>query len=364
MRYALILAGGSGVRLWPMSRKSRPKQLLPLFDGKSLLQLALERLEGLIPPERRFVCAGLCHMEAVLDALPQLTPTCFLGEPEGRDTLNAVGFSAVILARQDPEAVIGVFTADHLIEPVEQFREIVSRGYALAEQSPNTLVTFGIEPTFASTGYGYLQLGEPVSPAARLVEQFKEKPGPELARQYFEAGPQRFLWNSGMFVWRASTLLDCIRRFCPLNHAGLMRLADHWERPERDAVLCEVYPRLTKISVDYAVMEPASRDSAVRVAAIPMPLRWLDVGSWATFALTRPTDAAGNFLAAQTNLAERSKGNLLVSEDREHLIAVLGCEDLIVVHTPDATLVCPREQAEAVKQLQELVAKTFGGRYI
>jgi len=364
MRYALILAGGSGVRLWPVSRKSRPKQLLPLFGNKSLLELALERLEGLIPAERRIVCAGLCHREAILNALPQVTPACFLGEPEGRDTLNAAGFCAAVLALQDPDAVVGVFTADHLIEPADHFREIVSRGYALVEDSPQTLVTFGVEPTFASTGYGYLQLGEPLAAGARRVEQFKEKPDAELARQYFEAGPQRYLWNSGMFVWRASTLLDCIRRFCPPNYEGLMRLAGHWDQPGRDEVLCEVYPRLPKISVDYAVMEPASRDSQVQVAAIPMPLRWLDVGSWATFALTRPTDASGNAIAAETHLADRSEGNLLVSEDPAHLIAVLGCQDLIVVHTADATLVCPRHIAESVKQLQEKVAKVFGGKYI
>ena len=357
------MAGGSGVRLWPMSRKSRPKQLLPLFKQKSLLELALERLEGLIPPERQFVCAGLCHKQAVLGALPGFATACFLGEPAGRDTLNAAGFSSAIASLRDPQAVIGVFPADHIIEPADQFREIVSRGYALAEQSPETLVTFGVQPAFASTGYGYLQLGETLAGGARRVEQFKEKPDGPMADRYFAAGPEKYLWNSGMFVWRAATFLDCIRRYAPVNYEGLARVADHWERPDRDTVLAEEYLRLPKISVDYAVMEPASRDSSVRVAAVPMPLRWLDVGSWTTFALTLPADAAGNAIAADTQIASASRGNLIVSSDPDHLIALHGCEDLIVVHSPDATLVCRRDQAEAVKQLQELVVKTFGEKY-
>jgi mannose-1-phosphate guanylyltransferase len=363
MRYAVIMGGGSGVRLWPVSRRAKPKQLIPFLRGKSLLQIAAERLEGLVPPERLYVCAGLGHREAVMQALPALSKDRYLGEPVGRDTLNAAGFTATVILKEDPDAVIAVFPADHLIEPADRFREIVARGYALAERAPNILVTFGIEPTFASTGFGYLQLGETIEEGARVVARFKEKPEAATAQAYFEAGPRRFLWNSGMFVWRASTLMDAIRRYAPENYEGLMRIARHWDGPQAEREVAEVYPSLPKISVDYAVMEPASRDASLRVAAVPMPLQWLDVGSWATFAKTLPVDAQGNAVAAERHLLEETRNTLVLSTDPEHLVAALGCEGLIVIHTPDATLVCRSDQAEFVKELQQNVAKLFGEEY-
>ncbi|MCE5269113.1 MAG: mannose-1-phosphate guanylyltransferase, partial [Planctomycetaceae bacterium] len=290
MRYAVVIAGGSGTRLWPISRGGEPKQLVPLIDGRSLLELSMSRLDGFLPPERCFVCAGMAHAEAVRKVLPKLTEAQYLGEPCGRDTLNALGFSAAVLARRDPEAVLGVFTADHVIEPIAEFQKIVDRAYAFAEQHAEALVTFGVTPTGPAVGYGYLELGDECGSTARRVRVFREKPDLETAKQYFQAGPERFLWNSGMFVWRAATLLDCIRRYVPETHAGLMRIADVWDTPRRQAVLAEVYPTLKKISVDYAVMEPASRDPAVTVAAVPLTIRWLDVGSWPTLAHTRPRD--------------------------------------------------------------------------
>jgi mannose-1-phosphate guanylyltransferase len=364
MRYALIIAGGSGTRLWPMSRAALPKQLIPLIGGRSLVEIAIGRLDGLLPPERRFICAGAAHGAAIQRALPQLGPEQFLGEPCGRDTLNAVGFSAAVLARSDADATIGVFTADHVIEPVDKFQAILNTGYALVEQRPETLVTFGIAPTAAATGYGYLELGEPLAGSARRVRQFREKPDLETARRYFEAGPERFLWNSGMFVWRAATLLDCIRRYAPQNYAGLMRIADAWDTPRRQAVLEEVYPTLGKISVDFAVMEPASRDATVAVAAIPMPLRWLDVGSWPSLAQTCPRDEQGNALAAAHTLLLDTRNTLAASSDPAHLIATIGCDDLVIVHTPDATLVCRADCADAVKELHQQVAARWGEGFV
>ncbi|MFB3777360.1 MAG: mannose-1-phosphate guanylyltransferase [Bryobacteraceae bacterium] len=363
MRHALILAGGSGVRLWPMSRRARPKQLIPFIEGRSLIQLAMARLDGLIPTERRYVCAGLEHRGAVLAALPDLSTERFLGEPVGRDTLNAAGFSAAVIARSDPEAVIAVFTADHLIRPEEKFREIVAQGYELVERSPATLVTFGIQPTFPSTGYGYLQLGESLDETVRRVEVFREKPDAATARAYFDAGPAGYLWNSGMFVWQARTLLDCIRRYRPENYKGLSRIAEAWGSPDQESVVAEVYSSLEKISVDYAVMEPASRDSSVGVAAIPMNLDWMDVGSWPTFAQTCPADDQGNALAAVRRILEETSDTLVASSDPGHLVAVMGCEGLVIVHTPDATLVCRKDQAEAVRYLQQKAAELFGRDY-
>jgi mannose-1-phosphate guanylyltransferase len=358
MRYALIVAGGSGTRLWPMSRACLPKQLIPFIHGKSLLQLAFERLEGLVPAENRYICASQGHADLICNAL-QLPKEQFLGEPVGRDTLNAVGYSAAVIAQRDPEAVIAVFTADHIIEPVDQFLKIVEQGFQLAESQPKTLVTFGIAPTEAATGYGYLQLGKPLNGEARVVENFKEKPALELARDYFAAGMQRYLWNSGMFVWRASTLLDCINRYEPANAEGIRAIAEAWDTPRRDGVLQTVFPSLKKVSVDFAVMEPASRDARVQVAAIPMPLTWLDVGSWPMFGETCPRDEKGNAIAAKSLLLE-TEGTLAASSDPQHLITTIGCRDLIIIHTPDATLVCHKDHAESIKEMHRQVGELFG----
>jgi mannose-1-phosphate guanylyltransferase len=363
MRYAVIIAGGSGTRLWPMSRSGLPKQLIPFIEGKSLLRLALDRFQGLIPSERCYVCAGRQHQQAICAAAPSLAPAQFIGEPIGRDTLNAVGLSAAVLAQRDPAAVIGVFTADHLIEPVGEFQRIVDQGFELVERMPHSLVTFGIAPTGPVTAYGYLELGPPIDAAARVVRRFREKPPPATAADYFQQGPDRYLWNSGMFVWRAQTLLDCIRRYEPAAWEGLTAVARAWDTPERDAVLDRLFPSLKKISVDFAVMEPASQDAAVQVAAIPMRLRWLDVGSWPAFAETCPHDAQGNALAAPRHELQESSDCLVVSSDPQHLVALIGCQDLIVVHSGSATLVCRADMAEKIKDLQKRVDARFGGQY-
>lgn len=364
MRYAVIMAGGAGTRLWPMSREKQPKQLIPFIKGKSLVQIAVQRLEGLVPASQRLICASVSQEPLIRQALPELGPSQFLGEPCGRDTLNAVGFSAAVLAKSDPDAVIAIFTADHIIEPIPEFLKIVDQGFQVAEQNANALVTFGIAPTQASTGYGYLQLGKPLTGDTLIVDQFREKPAAPLAEEYFKAGPTRYLWNSGMFVWRARTLLDCLRRYQPENHAGLMAIADAWGTPRQQQVINEVYPTLKKISVDFAIMEPASRDATIKVAAVPMPLKWLDVGSWPSFALTCPQDASHNATGDGPSLLLRSEGMLVASSDPRHLIVTVGCRNLIVIHTPEATLILPADEAEAVKEVQKRVAETFGAGYV
>lgn len=360
MRYAMIMAGGSGTRLWPVSRGERPKQLAPLIDGRSMLAIAVDRAAGLVPEERRYICTGEAHRAAIREALPSFTDDRILGEPTGRDTVNAVGFTAAALAKQDPEAVFAVLTADHLIEPEERFRECVDLGFRLVEDDPTRLVTFSIAPTHPATGFGYVERGEPIAIGggenrAFVVKQYVEKPDLERAKEYIAAGT--FGWNSGMFVWRASTALEAIRKFKPDSYDGLMTIAEAWGTSKQASVLNDVYPTLPKQSVDYAIMEPASGSDDFEVATVVADVQWRDVGSWPSFAETLSGDSSGNRIdAADGDVTTLDCGEtLVVNKQPGHHVAVLGLEGFVVVHTERATLVMPAEQAERLKALHGML---------
>lgn len=368
MRYGVIMAGGSGRRLWPLSRGSAPKQLLPVVKGKSLLRLSYDRLVGTLPPERIYVCTGEAHRAPVLREIPELPEQNLLGEPEGRDTANAVGFAAAVLHKLDPQAVFAVVTADHVITPVELFQERLNVGFVVCERYPKLLCTFGIVPTFGHTGLGYVQRGQPLQldgpQGAYAVQAFKEKPDKPTADRYVESG--RYYWNSGMFVWRAETVLGYLREFLPNSHGGLVRIGEAWGSDRQQQVLSNIYPTLPKISIDYAVMEPASRRPAADegVAVVEMGVQWLDVGSWPALAETLETDENDNAIDAGATALLNSDANIILSRDPQHLIALIGVSDMVVVHTPDCTLVCPKAEAERVKELlDKVVTAQFGNRY-
>lgn len=346
----MIMAGGAGTRLWPMSRRERPKQLLPFIGGRSLLQLATARLDGVVPVERRIVCAAETHRAAIRTALPNLSDDQIIGEPAVRDTVNAIGLTAALLVKRDPKAVFAVLTADHLIEPQSEFARAINLGFQLVESDSKRLVTFAIKPTFPATQYGYVERGEPLAgfSGAYRAKQFVEKPDAKTAQRYLDAGT--FGWNSGMFIFSAATFLEALRWYKPSNHAGLMKVAERWSDRNRKAVLDDVYPTLEKISVDFAVMEPAAKDSRLTICIVPMNLSWMDVGSWPSYAETLKADADQNRANCHT-LHSGSRGVLAVSDDPNHTIATVGCENLIIVRTADATLVCRADQAEKVKDL-------------
>jgi mannose-1-phosphate guanylyltransferase len=382
MRYAMIMAGGAGTRLWPMSRKDRPKQLLQFITRpgdarpRSLLELADRRLDGLIDPQRRYICTAEAYRAAIREQLPAYSDAQILGEPAARDTVNAIGFAAAVLAKEDPEAIFAVLTADHVIEPEPAFRDRMDLGFRLVENDPHRFVTFSIKPSYPATGFGYVERGTPIRdkkhgkhPAidgtkehAYHVARFVEKPDRPRAEVYVQSGD--FGWNSGMFVWKAAAFLEALQRFKPESHAGLMKIQTAWGGKKAKSVLAEIYHTLPKISVDYAVMEPAAKESKAAkegdgerfsVCTVQMDLQWLDVGSWPSFAETVKGDKAGNRASGEgTPVIMAGKNNLVVTSPG-HTVALLGVEDLIVVHTPDATLVMPRGRAEELKALHGIV---------
>lgn len=351
MRYAMIMAGGSGTRLWPMSRRKKPKQLLPFIGGKSLLEIAAARLDGIVPPERRLICTGESYRSAIRQSLASFKDDQILGEPVGRDTVNAVGFTAAVLLQRDPKAVFAVLTADHLIEPQDEFARKFDLGFKVVENDPSRLVTFSIKPTFASTGYGYVERGQPLVgfAGAFAAGRFAEKPDQTTAEEYLKSGT--FNWNSGMFIFSAATFMEALRWYMPESHRGLMEIAQSWnDDAKRQVTLERVYPTLKKISVDFAVMEPAAADSRLSICTIPMQVSWMDVGGWNAYGETLKPDAHGNRANIDTTHLD-SHNVLAVSDDPHHTIATVDCHDLIIVHTKDATLVCPRKSAERIKDL-------------
>ena len=356
MRHAVIMAGGAGVRLWPLSRRKRPKQILRLFSGASLLRQSYERVAALLDPKNVHVITNHSHLPIVSKEIPELPPGNLIGEPVGRDTANAVGLAAAVLARRDPEAVIGIFTADHIITPMDRFRAAVEQAYLTAEQHPDTLVTMGIRPTGANTNYGYIWRGERIGEGLFKVKKFTEKPTVAKAMKYVASG--EYYWNSGMFTWRATTILEQLEKHLPQSHKAVCEIADAWPTDERQQKLESLYPDLLKISIDFAVMERADR-----VMVVEMGCHWVDVGSWPAMESVINADSDGNVSACNRVIHLGSRGNIVVAEDN-HLIATIGVDDLVIVHSPDATLICTKRDAAAIKELVDDVRDRFGEEYL
>ncbi|TCB99905.1 mannose-1-phosphate guanylyltransferase [Micromonospora zingiberis] len=350
MIYVVIPAGGSGTRLWPLSRAGHPKFLHP-FTGTSasLLQATVQRSGPLTAPERIMVVTGAAHAAAVARQLTVLPEENILVEPSPRDSCAAIALAAAVIAIRDPDAVMGSFAADHLIGEPQRWVDTVREAIRGAEQG--LLMTVGITPTRPETGYGYLQTGDPVGDGPmRPVIEFKEKPNAEVAEAYVRSG--RYLWNAGMFVWRVSAFLAELARQQPALHTGVTAIAAAWGSDEQDDVLGAVWPTLPKISVDYAVMEGAA--SAGRVATVPGDFRWNDVGDFHTLGEVLPADADGNVVLGMDDKAEvllRDSSGMVVVPQSGRLVASVGVRDLIVVDTADALLVCPRDRAQDVKAI-------------
>lgn len=355
MRHAVIMAGGSGTRLWPLSRTRRPKQLLRLFGGHSLLQHARRRLAGLFSPENTWVIASADIIDLIANDLPDLPRRNLISEPIGRDTANAIGLTAHLLAQHDPTGTMAVFTADHLIEPQERFDAAIRAGLDAAESHPTSLVTFGVRPDGPHTGYGYVRRGKRLSPTTYDVQEFREKPTRELAEQFVDSG--EYYWNSGMFAWTLPAILGELARNLPENDATLRELASRWWMIAGTSEAAERFASLRKISIDFGVLEKCAR-----ALVVEMDCRWRDLGSWTAVADTQQRDEHGNVAIGDANLLVDARGNIVVGEGR-HLLVLLGVEDLIVAHSGDATIICRKHDEQRLRELVELRTRSFGTRY-
>lgn len=340
--YAVILAGGSGERFWPLSTSARPKQFLAVFGGKSLLRQAVDRLAGLVPPDRILVLTAAALLPATRRELPMLPRANLVGEPCRRDTAAAVATACGLVARRGgPSAIAAILTADQLMTDIPAFRRVLADAVTAAARSPS-IVTMGIEPDRPATGFGYIELGHRVRTgtctAFAAARRYVEKPDLATARRYLRSG--RYVWNAGMFVWRVSTMLDALASAAPAL-AALARAVAAARSPAR--VLARAYPPLPKISVDYAVMEKASNILVARGS-----FGWDDVGSWTALDKHFPHDARGNVTRGPVTLLD-SDGSVIVADGPR--AAVLGVRDLVVVTTRDAVLVAPKGRVADLKKL-------------
>lgn len=355
MLHAIIMAGGSGSRFWPASRADRPKQLLDLVGGKTMIQATVARLEELVPAERVLVVTNVRLADSIAHQLPELPADAVLGEPCRRDTAPCIGLAAIQVRQQDDDATMVVMPADHIIRPTEQFQAAVKFAAELVQQRPDRLVTFGIRPTYPAESFGYIERGEPIRPdststdshpPAYVVRQFREKPRSEVARDYLESG--NYYWNSGIFVWKAAKIMRELEHLEPAMFKHLETIARAVGTSNYPAVLESEFAAIQGRSIDYAVMEHA--DDVVVVEA---PFEWDDVGSWQAIARLAGADEDGNTIFGR-HLGIDTQGSVVRTDD-DHLVVTLGIKDCVVVHTENATLVASKHDEEAVRKVVELL---------
>ena len=363
MLHAVIMAGGAGTRFWPASRLARPKQLLNLVGERTMIQATMDRVTGLVSPQDALIVTNQSLVEAIREQLPSLPAEAVIGEPCKRDTAPCIGLAAAIIARRDADATMVVMPADHVIRDTEAFHSAIGHATELVERDPARFVTFGIRPSYPAESFGYIERGEPLTSddgseveiAAYPVKMFREKPSAEVAEQYLAAGG--FYWNSGIFVWKAQSILDAIAEHESTMHEHIQAISAAYGSESFGQKLATEFAKIVGKSIDYAVMEKYDN-----VVVIEAGFDWDDVGNWRSLTRQRGTDEAGNTVIGR-HLALNSSGCIVRSSD-EHLVVTLGMQDCIVVHTPDATLVARKHDEEAVRQIVEMLKEKGWDQYL
>jgi mannose-1-phosphate guanylyltransferase len=357
MLHAIIMAGGTGTRFWPASTRDTPKQLLQLVGDATLVRHTLDRLGDVAPPGHRLVVTNKRLVAAIHRQLPELPAAAIVGEPCKRDTAPCIGLAAMLVGRHDPEATMVVMPADHVIRPDEVFQDAIRQAVQMVDDSPWSIVTFGIQPNYPAEVFGYIHRGDALGSAgtgttrlapAYRVEGFREKPDAATAEKYLATG--EYYWNSGIFVWRAATILSALAERQPETVRHLEAIVAAWESDERNEVFEREFAEITPISIDHAVMEHATD-----VAVIEAPFEWDDLGSWQSLARLEGIDVDGNTIIGR-HLGVRTKGTIVHTDD-EHLVVTLGLKDCIVVHTPNATLVASKHDEEQIRQVVKELEK-------
>ncbi len=344
MLHAMIMAGGSGTRFWPASRRARPKQLLSLVGEDSMLQASAQRLEGLVPAENILILTNEILVAATRKQLPALPPASIIGEPYKRDTAPCIGLAAALIARRDPDATMLVTPADHVIPDVDRFHAAIRHGETLVDEDPARLVTFGIPPTYPAEVFGYIERGEPVADGVWQVARFREKPDVKSARTFVESG--RFYWNAGIFMWRCKTILTALREFEPAMMDPIDRIVEARDTADFEKVFREEFSAVKGKSIDYAVMEHHPN-----VCVIEAPFDWDDVGNWTAIPRLRGTDDSGNSTSGKYLVIDSR--DCIVQSSGDHLVVTLGMEGCIVVHTDDATLVARVDNESGIRRIVE-----------
>lgn len=362
MLHAMIMAGGGGTRFWPRSRVKRPKQFLTFSGDRTLLQGTVDRVAAPIPPERTWVITGEAYVAETRTQLPELPPANVIGEPEGRDTAPCVGLGAAIIGKVDPDATIAVMPADHAIEPVQEFRRALHAAEQFANDFPDKLITFGIRPTFPSTGYGYIKRGEHAGARQNVnashVVEFAEKPDAATAERYVASG--EYDWNSGIFVWKPRTILGELHARKPEIHATVLRIADAWGMPAWDSTFRTLYKTAEKKSIDFAVMQDAGKEGKVLV--LTAPYSWDDVGSWLALERRNPQDANHNTVQA-LHCGIQTERCVIVG-DPNRMIATYGVSNLLIIQDGNAILVADRKYEDKVKEIVDKLKNSGRGEFV
>jgi mannose-1-phosphate guanylyltransferase len=358
--YAVIMAGGGGTRLWPLSRRTSPKQMLRLTGERTMFQIAVDRLAGLFTPERIMVVTVAEQAQALQNQCPEIPMENYLLEPMPRGTASVVGLAAMALQARDPDAVMAVLTADHFIQNVEGFHQVLTSAEQVAQEG--YLVTLGITPTFPATGYGYIQQGQKIGSygglTAYLAQRFVEKPDETNALRLLESGDHH--WNSGMFIWRVDRIMEEFERLMPALYQQLLEILAVWKETSRSEVLNTVWPQIKPQTIDYGIMEHARR-----VAVLPArELGWNDVGSWESLYDVLQADADGNILVNAQHLSLDTHESLVCTDNPKRLIVTIGVKDLVVVDTGDALLICNRHDAQRVREVVSQLKQTNRTEYL